>query len=102
MGTNITEYTSVTVVLAQTADSAVLQNKMVNSASVTGATATVVNGQQLVLVSVAKQGQVNDSNKPVAGKRYRIVGTGGLNLIGTYLGQPKSRNPQPMPFQIGD
>lgn len=96
------EYSSVTVVLNQSPEAAVIQNKMLNSASVTGATACVVTGQQVVLVSVAKQGQVNQSNKPVAGKRYRIVGTGGLNLVGTYLGQPKSRNPQPLPFLISN
>ena len=93
-------YTSVNVIPYMNPSDALLMHGKVQE-NVKNATAEVVNGGQYVLVSTAHYGNVVSGNAPVVGTPYRIMGTGGLNLVGVYLGQPDG-NPQPLRFKIGN
>lgn len=101
-------YTSVNV-LAQTSPELLLMNgPAISSANgqqkpyITNATAHVVNGGQYVLVTPPQTANV----ELTAGKPYKIMGAGGLNLVAVYIGQtapePNSTTQQPMRFKVGN
>lgn len=93
-------YTSVTVV-PFTNPSVSMYSSGKAEVNVMNGTAEVVIGQEYVLVYTKNSAGGKLVKEPTPGVQYRITGSSGLNLVGTYLDQPEG-NPHPLRFKIGN
>jgi hypothetical protein len=94
------EYSSISVIQKQGPEVSELSYSSSKSPCVRGGKAQFICGQRELWVSIEGGGQVSAYDPPVPGKKYRITGTSGLNLIGTYLGRSGNSRLAPLRFEL--